>query len=255
MLRIAYLRTNDLGRSLTVAIDRVLGPGLSGNADVLVLGRLRAGPLRPRDIVGLTGLSNAGTTNLVDRLETGGLVRRTTGLPDDRRAVSIELTGSGRGLARSAFSAVCDAFDANVGLRLEILRALGVETPPPTSMSRGSDLVIERLGLVGTSVFHAVKNAGLPDDPAPDKTSIVLAAACDGAVRPRDLIGMTGLSTGGVTLLLDRLEGAGLTTRVTGRPPDRRAVHVLPTPAGRLVLDRCLDRFATLSEAIAAAVT
>ena len=253
--RSAYLRLNELGRGLTRAIEGAAGPGLSGNADIAVLGRLQSGPLRPRDLVGVTGLSNAGATSLADRLEARGLVTRTPGAPDDARAVVIELTPSGRSLTRAILSAMCDQFDSSLQLRLEILCLLGLDPPPLETMSRGSDLVIDRLAQVGTDVFHAMRIEGMPVDPAPDNTSVVLAAAAGGAVRPRDLIDMTGLSTGGVTLLLDRLEGAGLIPRTTGQPPDRRAVAVACTPAGALALDRCLARFATLSEAIATAIT
>lgn len=254
-LRSAYLRLNDLGRGLTRAIEGVLGAGLSGNADIAVLGRLQAGPLRPRDLVGMTGLSNAGATSLLDRLEARGLVTRGCGSPDDGRAVVVELTSTGRGLTRAVFSAMCEEFDASVELRLEILRLLGVDLPPRNEMSPGSAVVIDRLAQVGTDVFHAMRIPGIPVDPAPDNTSVVLAAAGGDGVRPRDLIDMTGLSTGGVTLLLDRLEAAGLITRTAGRPPDRRAVIVACTPAGVVALDECLERFATLTEAVAAAIT
>jgi DNA-binding MarR family transcriptional regulator len=52
--------------------------------------------------------------------------------------------------------------------------------------------------------------------------------------RPTEIGRATGLSSGGVTKLLDRLEGAGMLAREAGHPDgDRRGVTVVITPAGR----------------------
>jgi DNA-binding MarR family transcriptional regulator len=52
--------------------------------------------------------------------------------------------------------------------------------------------------------------------------------------RPTEIGRTTGLSSGGVTKFLDRLEAAGLLARSTGHPHgDRRGVSVVITPAGR----------------------
>ena len=80
-----------------------------------------------------------------------------------------------------------------------------------------------------------------PDDPAPDKTAIVLSSSAHpGHTRPRQLIERTALSSSGVSQLLDRLENTGLVRRRTGEPPDRRAVTVELTPTGRQHLERQL---------------
>ena len=66
-------------------------------------------------------------------------------------------------------------------------------------------------------------------------TLVVVAMA--GPARPSAIAQVTGLSTGGVTLLLDRLERDGLLQRAYGvDPQDRRAVIVSLTDAGRRTL-------------------
>lgn len=51
-----------------------------------------------------------------------------------------------------------------------------------------------------------------------------------GPLKPRDLAGQLGLTTGAVTSLVDRLETRGLVTR-SRDPDDRRGVLVVPTEA------------------------
>jgi len=66
-------------------------------------------------------------------------------------------------------------------------------------------------------------------------TLVVVAMA--GPARPSAIAQVTGLSTGGITLLLDRLERDGLLERAYGVDPhDRRAVIASLTEAGRQTL-------------------
>jgi DNA-binding MarR family transcriptional regulator len=55
------------------------------------------GPARGLELADATGLSSAGVTDVLDRLEGRRLVRRSSD-PDDRRAVRAQLTASGRRL-------------------------------------------------------------------------------------------------------------------------------------------------------------
>ena len=65
----------------------------------------------------------------------------------------------------------------------------------------------------------------------------LVVVAMTGPARPSAISQVTGLSTGGVTLLLDRLERDGLLQRTYGvDPQDRRAVIASLTDAGRQTL-------------------
>ena len=55
------------------------------------------GPARGQEIAEMGDLTPAGATDVVDRLEGRGLVRRARD-PDDRRAMRVELTDDGRRL-------------------------------------------------------------------------------------------------------------------------------------------------------------
>lgn len=79
----------------------------------------------------------------------------------------------------------------------------------------------------------------------------------DGGRRPVEIQALTGLTSGGVTKLLDRMEAAGLTNRSHGEVPgDRRAIEVHLTEKGKEfarllaagLVDKLDDTRATLRE-------
>jgi DNA-binding MarR family transcriptional regulator len=72
--------------------------------------------------------------------------------------------------------------------------------------------IAERLGLRGTDHKYL---------------DVIARAAEKGPVTPRDLVALTGLTSGGVTGMLDRLEEAGFVRRVK-HPSDRRQLVVEP---------------------------
>jgi DNA-binding MarR family transcriptional regulator len=97
--------------------------------------------------------------------------------------------------------------------------------------------LIARLGSE-LEVAFAAADVG---DPTPARSVIALCcAASAGGTWPSELIDQTGLSSGGVSQLLDRLEHDGLIQRRTGLPPDRRVVFVELTEKGRAELERRL---------------
>jgi DNA-binding MarR family transcriptional regulator len=72
--------------------------------DYKVLGILeRSGPLSAGDIARESGLATASVTNLIDRLEQKGFVRRTAD-PADRRRVMVEAIADRLAGARSLFA-------------------------------------------------------------------------------------------------------------------------------------------------------
>ena len=86
------------GRAMADAALGVLGSDdLVSNVSIATLTLLYTnGPQRPTQIAELTGLTSAGATKLITRLENAGLVVREAGtVPADGRAIVVSLTGFG----------------------------------------------------------------------------------------------------------------------------------------------------------------
>jgi DNA-binding MarR family transcriptional regulator len=231
-------------------IETGLG-ALSSNAAIGVLAHLVGeGPSRPRDFLDATRLTSGGLSNLLERLESAGLVTRSYGIePGDRRSATVAITAAGVEAVNAIDDIVSRTLESQEPALVELVDALDsfaaqLGRRPSTTFSRWS---ISRTGLLsaaGAAMTEALDEAD-PDDPAPDKTAIVLSCSAQpGHTRPRQLIEQTALSSSGVSQLLDRLENAGLIRRRTREPPDRRAVTVELTQHGRQHLERQLARIA-----------
>ena len=84
-----------------------------------------------------------------------------------------------------------------------------------------------------------------PDPELVTNASLVVLCSLDldGPRRPGVLQELTGLSSGGVSKLLDRMEGAGVVKRAYGGVPgDNRGVLVSITRRGRALTARCSGR-------------
>jgi DNA-binding MarR family transcriptional regulator len=92
----------DLGREIDMAVNSSLdGEFVYDNVSLIVVCKLEVdGPMRPSEIVGVTGLSSGGATKTITRLENAGMVERIHGaFPADRRGVSVQLTARGHEFA------------------------------------------------------------------------------------------------------------------------------------------------------------
>ena len=111
-------------------------------------------------------------------------------------------------------------------------------------MAELSNAAVERLLLLlssyGREVTTAV-GAVAPDPELGNNASLVVLCTLDldGPRRPGVLQELTGLSSGGVSKLLDRLEATGVVKRAYGGVPgDNRGVLVSITRRGRSVVAR-----------------
>jgi DNA-binding MarR family transcriptional regulator len=111
----------------------------------------------------------------------------------------------------------------------------------PTDSTRSLEragALIAQLARLGASVT-AMLRAATPDPELATNVPVVvlfeLRAA--GPLRPSEIQELTGLTSGGVTKLIDRMEGHGVVRRLDGHPEgDRRGVMVALTPAGEALL-------------------
>jgi DNA-binding MarR family transcriptional regulator len=93
-------------------------------------------------------------------------------------------------------------------------------------------LDINQVGLVLTAAIDGVAGNELSGN----AEIAVLMRLLDGPVRPRELVESTGLSSPGVTNLLDRLDRHGLITRSHDDLDDRRAVVVSTSAHGEALI-------------------
>jgi DNA-binding MarR family transcriptional regulator len=112
-------------------------------------------------------------------------------------------------------------------------------------MAELTNSAVERLLLLMSNYGRVASQAMLEVSPDPELvTNASLVVLCsldlDGPRRPGVLQELTGLSSGGVSKLLDRMEGAGVVKRAYGGVPgDNRGVLVSITRRGRALTARC----------------
>ena len=205
--------------------------GLSSNTDIVVLTSLYlSGPQRPRDLGEQTNVTAGGLANLFERLESRRLITRIYGAIDgDRRGAEVSLTADGRRLVEAIAEATRQTITEQATLLQHIgdlIDSISVRPAAPTHAPESVRRSLERVqdvARLGAEISAALASRAAPDEPAPGTAAVVLcAAAAPDGTRPRHLLEFTSLSSGGVTMLLDRLEAAGLIQRSIGRPPDRR---------------------------------
>jgi len=85
---------------------------------------------------------------------------------------------------------------------------------------------------------------------------VLVTLDVEGRLRPSEIQSLTGLSSSGVTKLLDRLEQEGLVTRDFGTVRgDKRGSHITLTPEGRAVSGQIADGVVSQMDSFRAAVT
>jgi DNA-binding MarR family transcriptional regulator len=240
-----------LVRRLSILItDAVEDAGLyalTDNREIQVATQLhQAGPQRPRDLQGPVGLTSGGLAKLLDRLVADGLVVRTErDLDGDGRGVAVELTRSGKKAVSTLLRTVDHAHDACRPLAKDIvaeLEALGAGHDDPLPEPAGVMVCLTR---VGEAIIDAVARTA-PSDGMSSYLAVVLLSYIDleGGGRPSAIMDLLGLSSGGVTKMVDRLVAEGLVTRHYGSlASDRRAVTVRITRKGRSGLQVALESF------------
>jgi DNA-binding MarR family transcriptional regulator len=107
----------------------------------------------------------------------------------------------------------------------------------PEMQELAERLVLE-MASFGSGVSKAMADAtGSPDFVANAPLLVLCLLDLDGPARPSAIGAVVGLTSGGTTKLLDRMEEAGLIRRAYGVfDDDHRGVQVTLTPRGRKLL-------------------
>lgn len=242
---------------LMVAFERTIGdlpdgPGTRIDLDMPGLAVLVAldlfGEMRPTSVALLLGGTTSMTTKVLGRLERDGrLERRHGAVPDDRRAVTVQLTDRGRSaIARcevvlAELSVDLLASIAAVSLGDGSGSAAGPTTPevpgdaPPTT---GPGLA-EFLRFVVEIDKPLLSTVGNLDPLHPrDPRGLLVLSELDrrGPRRAGTIPGLIDRSRSAAHRLCTDLEELGLVARGPGSGGDRRRVEVEITEVGRAVL-------------------
>jgi DNA-binding MarR family transcriptional regulator len=226
---------------------------------VQVLSHLfEAGPTSRRELADLTGLSRSGLTQLVGRLEQLGLVDSVQSTEDRRQVLSV-LTGGGRRRLRELGDALDDYFVSSASLVKELVELLTDQDIDGNERERGTPLEIAgRMGAAGSLVSRRLDAELIVGGVRPRLALATLAHWGD--ARPVQLAELLGVSSGGLTYVVDQLESDGLVRRSYGGVThDRRAVVIRLTEAGRaaagLMADALFEHADELGRALAETLT
>jgi len=122
----AYVKLLRANRAVLARVEpRLVASGLTTTQFGVLEAILHKGPLSQRDLSLKVLTSPGNMTDLIDKLEARGLVRRVR-QKADRRAVRVELTAAGAALIEPLFAAHAGDIDAAMaGLDGDELRQLG----------------------------------------------------------------------------------------------------------------------------------
>lgn len=240
---------------ITEVIDGVVGAGSSSNHEVQVLTHLfSVGPTTRRGLRELTGLSRNGVTQLVGRLDELRLVKSVQS-PDDKREVLCALTRGGRHRVRQLGGTLDEFFASAAPSVMEIVELLTDRPVEPSETDRLNPLEIAgRMGAVG-----ALLSRRLDEDLGVSGLRPRLALstlAVWGTARPAQFADLLGVSSGGLTYIIDQLEADGLVHRSYGDVEhDRRAVVIALTESGRAAAKILADVLHEHADDVAGALT
>jgi DNA-binding MarR family transcriptional regulator len=236
------LLLKQIGLNITKAIEEAGLADIESNRDCLILSTLmQEGPQRPRDLLSGAGMTSGGLTKLLDRLETLHLITREYGhVPGDHRGVAVSLTMAGRAAITVVGQVVEQSLrddEPKISRALELLEQITPERSGHIDSENSPPAVndiIRGLAELGEALLHALTTDLQPTGQNSANTTLALwCIGRNGMIRPSHLMEATGLSSGGVSKLLDHLEAAGLIRRVADRLTDGRAVTVDLTERGR----------------------
>lgn len=238
-LAAALLAIRQFGLLWTKAISRRVGDDYIDNATIASLSAIRAdGPLRLRDLTTRVGRPGPTLSRVVDRLVANGDVTREPGPADgDGRAVLMTITPVGLERERNIDRAIYhDGPAASMVVKEAVahLDDLMEGLPAATERSRAQhpdDSLVDVLARLGITVGDTLRSISPSGDITEALTLLTFVE--DGDLRPSVIAERVGLSSGGTTKVLDRLESAGGIERTFGTSGDRRGVDLHLTTEGR----------------------
>jgi DNA-binding MarR family transcriptional regulator len=259
--RLAPFRRKVLADSLrlTARLNAAIhiGHEFSANSDIIALVALRtADGLRARDLTARTGMTRAGTTNMVDRLERAGFAERGD-VDDDHRGVLVTLTPVGIDAVDAMTDRVTDVYVRNAPVMAawgQLFHAMELDVGAlqlPAGSVPTRLRYLRRAAEIGATIVPLYRSTFGPQVAKPHLfLHLLLLATEPGGTRPASISQETLLSSASTSDLLRLAEDERLVTRTTGRPPDRRVTIVTATDRGRAAVDAIVDNSDDVMRAI-----
>lgn len=250
--RLAPFRRKVLADSLwlTARLNAAIhiGHEFSANSDIIALVALRtADGLRARDLTARTGMTRAGTTNMVDRLERAGFAERGD-VDGDHRGVLVTLTPVGIDAVDAMTDRVTDVYVRNAPVMAswgQLLHAMDLDVGAlqlPAGSVPNRLRYLRRAAEIGSAIAPLYRSTFGPNVAKPHLfLHLLLLATEPGGTRPALISEATLLSSASTSDLLRVAEEDGLVTRMSGRPPDRRVTVVTAADRGRAAVDAIVD--------------
>jgi len=246
------------------------GLGLTGALTLVVVAM--AGPARPTAIAQVTGLSTGGVTLLLDRLEGDGLLQRAYGVdPQDRRAVIVSLTETGR-RTLAELDDVVIAHSSDLVAALTSLQREATAVPPgkrrrartsgtphghASSGAVAPRALMTLFALVNVfdvAILQVVGEGGAISITDPRPVTLIFELHRDGELWLNDIPGLIGRSRGTVHTLLRQMEAEGLTERFRASAGNRSGSKVRLTAAGTALVQSLLRTLHGQLPALSAAI-
>jgi DNA-binding MarR family transcriptional regulator len=113
-------------------------------------------------------------------------------------------------------------------------------------------LILSRLGAAVSAALHSRVDAAFASN---GEVLVITSLDLLGPQRRSDILALTGMTSGGVTRVLDRLEEHGLMVREFGHVEgDRRGTRLLLTPEGRRIAAELATGLASRLDAVRDAI-
>ena len=219
---------------MTAVVDDAMGTDFADNGEIRVLLAI-LGDVKPStaDLAELSRMNRRAVTRFVSWLETTGLA--TVGRSDrDGRVVLVSGTALARRRGKRMRRQLDALFDRSTPLAGEVVDLLGGSADQLlTPHYRDSLAVLDALASTGLDIIDGAALRGAAGRMPPRHRVALTRIASQRDLRPTQLMDILGLTSGGVTYLVDQLAAAGYVRRRYGDlDNDRRAVTITVTPSG-----------------------
>jgi len=219
---------------MTAVVDDAMGTDFADNGEIRILLALQ-GKASPStaELAELSRMNRRAVTRFVGWLESTGLA--TVGRSDrDGRVVLVHGTALARRRGNGMRRQLDALFDKSQSLAAEVVALLGGSADQPvTPQYRDSLAVLDALASTGLDIIDGAALRGGAGRMPPRHRVALTRIATHPDLRPTQLMDILGLTSGGVTYLVDQLAAAGYVRRRYGHlDRDRRAVTITITPPG-----------------------